>query len=181
MDLFDVHDAVVIDVETDEGAKFTDWYKRHGLDEILMELNAELTVILPLCDDAIVHREALSLAAGFSGMGDFIAVRSPLMADVPENFAGSAAAKALRLLGASIIEAPALDDEVLDEIEAMELTLPLALTQRQLLPRIITHPLLGWEVEFADRLAVVRDLLVPEHDKVDDLGVASAYGHMLTA
>jgi hypothetical protein len=50
-----------------------------------------------------------------------------------------------------------------------------------LLPRIITHPLLSWEVEFADRLAVVRDLLVPEHDKVDDLGVASAYGHMLTA
>ncbi len=181
VDLFDAHDAVVLDVETEEGTKFSDWYKRHGLDEILMELNADLTVILPICDDAIVHREALAIAEGFTGLGDFIAVRSPLLADVPESFFSSPAAKALRLLGASIVEAPALADEVLDEIEAMELTLPLALTQRQLLPRLITHPLLGWEVEFADRLSAVRDLLVPEHDKVDDLGVASAYGHMLTA
>ena len=142
---------------------------------------AFVTVVLPLCDDAIVHREALVMAEAFTGMGDFVAVRSPLSADVPEGFSGSSVAKALRLLGASMVEAPALEDEVLDEIDAMDLTLPLALTQRPLLPRMITHPLLAWEVEFADRLAVVKDLLVPEHDKVDDLGVASAYGHMLTA
>lgn len=181
VDLFDTNDAVLVDVHTEEGPDFSYWFKKHGLDEILMELNAELTVILPLCDDAIVHREALVMAESFTGLGDFVAVRSPLLADVPEGFFGSQAAKALRLLGATIVEAPALADEVLDEIDAMELTLPLALTQRQLLPRTITHPLLAWEVEFADRLAHVKDLIVPQHDKVDDLGVASAYGHMLTA
>jgi hypothetical protein len=181
VDLFDGHDAVVVDVHTEEGQRFGTWFRKHGMDEILMELNVDLTVILPLCDDAIVHREALAMAEMFTGMGDFVAVRSPLMADVPESFFGSQAAKALRLLGASIVEAPALADEVLDEIDAMDLTLPLALTQRPLLPRMITHPLLTWEVEFADRLAAVKELLLPQHDKIDDLGVASAYGHMLTA
>jgi hypothetical protein len=181
VDLFDGNDAVIIDVHTEEGPAFSDWFKKHGCDEILMELNADLTVILPLCDDAIVHREALNMAEAFTGMGDYIAVRSPLLADVPESFFSSHACKALRMLGATIVEAPALEDEVLDEIDAMELTLPLALTQRQLLPRMITHPLLAWEVEFADRLAHVNEMLVPQHDKVDDLGVASAYGHMLTA
>lgn len=179
VDLFEANDAVVIDTHTEEGMVFSSWFKKHGIDEILMELNVDLTLVLPLCDDSIVHREAMVMAEEFTGMGDCIAVRSPLLADVPESFFNSAAAKGLRLLGASIVEAPAVPDELLDEIDAMELTLPLALTQRSLLPRFITHPLLTWEVEFADRLAAVSDYLVPQHEKVDDLGIASAYGHLL--
>jgi hypothetical protein len=181
VDLFDTHEAVIVDVHTEEGMAFSNWFKKHGLDDILMELNTDLTVVLPLCDDAIVHREALAMGEAYTGMGEFLAVRSPLLADVPETFANSQAAKALRLLGASVLEAPSLPDSVLDEIDSMDLTLPLALTQRQLLPRFLTHPLLTWEVDFADRLVEVQDLLLPQYEKLDDLGVASAYGHMLTA
>lgn len=175
------HDALVCDIHTEEGTEFSSFFHKHGLDEVLMELNAELTILMPICDDAEVHRQALLMAEAYTGMGEFIAVRSPLMADVPENYAGSALQKAFKLLGANLIQAPALADAALDHIDEMDLTLPLALTQRQFLPRFLTHELLSWEVAFAEALSDVSEHLVPQHDKLDDLGVESAYGQLLSA
>jgi hypothetical protein len=181
INLLDHHDAVICDIHTEGGADFAALYRKHGLDEVLMELNAELTVVLPLCEDAMVHREALSIAEAYTGLGEFLAVRSPLLADVPESFSSSPLAKALHLLGASVITAPSLDDTALDLVDEMDLNLPLALTQRSLLPRFLTHQLLAWEVDFAERMNSVSEILLPKHDKLDDLGVESAYGNLLSA
>lgn len=175
------HDALICDIHTENGTDFSNFFHKHGLDEVLMELNAELTVVLPICDDADVHRQALSMAEAYTGMGEFIAVRSSLLADVPEKFAGSPVQKALKLLGAQVVNAPALEDTTLDQIDELDLTLPLALTQRQLLPRFLTHQLLSWEVAFAEALSEVAEHLVPRHEKLDDLGVESAYGQLLSA
>lgn len=175
------HDAVVCDIQTEHGAAFGAFLQKHGIEEVLLELNVDLTVILPICEDSVVHREAMARAEAFTGMAEFIAIQSPLMADVPESYESSRLAKALRLLGASIVVAPSLADEVLDQIDEMSLTLPLALTQRSLLPRFLTHELLAWEVEYAARLDAVAEDIVPRHEKVDDLGIESVYGELLTA
>ena len=175
------NDAVIFDIHTEGGTAFSQWFNKHGIEEILMELNADLTVVLPICDDAMVHREAMLMAEAYTGMAEFIAIQSPLLADVPETFRGSQLEKALRLLGASVITAPAIEDAVLDQIDEMDLTLPLALTQRPLLPRMLTHPLLAWEVEFGESLNEVSDYLIPQHEKIDDLGVDSDYGELLSA
>jgi hypothetical protein len=179
--LFGKNDAVICDIHTEEGHRFSSFFHKNGLDEILMELNAELTIVLPICDDADVHRQALEMAEAYTGMGEFIALRSPLLADTPESFAGSAVQRAFRLVGATVVNAPALEESVLDQIDELDLTLPLALTQRQLLPRFLTHQLLAWENSFAEVLADVSEHFLPQHDKLDDLGVESAYGQLLSA
>lgn len=175
------NDAVICDIHTENGQDFSSFFHKHGLDEVLMELNAELTIVLPICDDAEVHRQALLMAEAYTGMGEFVAVRSPLLADVPEAFAGSSTQKALKLLGATILAAPELEEAALNLIDEMELTLPLALTQRQLLPRFLTHQLLAWDVAWGGIFAAYPEHFLPEHDKLDDLGIESAYGQLLSA
>lgn len=175
------NDAVICDIHTENGQEFSDFFHKHGMDEVLMELNAELTIVLPICDDAEVHRQALLMAEAYTGMGEFVAMRSPLLADVPESFAGSPTHKALNLLGAAILNAPELEETALDLIDELELTLSLALTQRQLLPRFLTHQLLAWEVSYAEVFSTYPEHFLPQHDKLDDLGIESAYGQLLSA
>lgn len=179
--LLGANDAVICDIHTENGQDFSSFFHKHGMEEVLMELNAELTIVLPICDDSEVHRQALLMAEAYTGMGEFVAVRASLLADVPESFGGSSTQKALKLLGATILAAPALAESALDLIDELELTLPLALTQRHLLPRFLTHQLLAWEVEWAEAFSSYPEHFLPQHDKLDDLGIESAYGQLLSA
>ncbi len=173
-------DALIIDVHTEGNVDFGTFFRDARIDDILTELDAELTVVIPVCDDAEVLRGAKEVAEAYSGLADFLVVKSPLLADVPEAWLDSLAHKALELLGAVEISAPAVPDGILDEIDAMELDLPLALTQRQLLPRYMRTELLGWEVAFSEQLHSVAALIVPEPTADDDLHGESVYGKTLT-
>lgn len=180
-DLLESHHALIIDVHTGGNQDFASFFHKNRLDEILSEMNAELTVLIPLCNDAAVHREALSVAEAYTGLGEFVALQCPLLADVEDAYEGSAIQKALNLLGATILTVPQLDDLSLDTIDEMDLNLPLALSQRSLLPRFLRQQLLAWEVDVADKLNIVSEFLVPRHDRTDNFGRESAYGRLLSA
>jgi hypothetical protein len=176
VELIDQTDVLIVDVSTDGNEEFGSWCREHSLDDILSEVDAELTIIVPVCDDAEVLRGAAATAEIYSGLGEFLVVRCPLLADVEETWENSPSQRALSLLGARVMEAPKLGDAALDQIESLELDLPLAMTQRSLLPRFLRNELLAWEVACADQLNLHMDLLMPRPEELDDLHTESAYG-----
>ncbi|MBP7951366.1 MAG: hypothetical protein KA004_17115 [Verrucomicrobiales bacterium] len=179
VDRIDKNRILILDVNTEDAADFAAFFKQSDLDDVLDDIDTGLTVVVPVCDDAEVLRNACSVAESFHGIADFLAVWSPLLADVPENWETSKARRALGLLGAVELQAPTVPAAVLDQLDALELDLPLALTQRSLLNRFLRLQLLAWENEFAERLGAVTDLIVPQRDAAADLRTDSVYGQIL--
>jgi hypothetical protein len=161
VDLIDHHEVVVIDCHTGGGDRLVRAFERHHMDDILEELEAELTVIIPVCQDHAVLLSAHELAEQYARMGEFLIVHVPLAADVPESWSTSSARRILQRLGALELTMPALTDGIVDELDDLELDLPLALSQRQQLPRFVRHELLSWEVNFCENLRAADHLLLP--------------------
>jgi hypothetical protein len=177
VDAFYGVDAFIIDCQTASHGALGQILREGGIEEILAELDAELTVIIPVCDDAEVLRGARDAAEEFSGLGEFIVINQPLESDVPEAYASSATEKVLRYLGAAHVSLPAPSLDTIENLLDMDLDLPLGLTQRGLLPRYLMHQLLSWEVECGERIKNCEALLHPTGPKEDD----SAYGPIVLA
>lgn len=161
VDMIDHHDVVIIDAHTGGAARLARAFEKHRMDDVLEELEAELTVMIPVCQDSMVLESAHELATSYARMGDFIVVHVPFAADVPESWSTSSARRMLQRLGAAEVSMPVLADGVLDELDNLQLDLPLALTQRQHLPRFVRHELLSWEVNFCENLRAANGLLLP--------------------
>ncbi len=161
VDLIDHHDAVIIDCHTGGAERLARAFDKHRMDDILEELQAELTVVIPVCHDSLVLESAHELATSFARTAEFLIVHAPLAADVPESWSGSAARRMLHGLGAEEVSMPGLADSLITQLDNLELDLPLALTQRQHLPRFVRHALLSWEVNFAENLRASEGLLLP--------------------
>ena len=181
VDLIDHHEVVIIDCHTGGASRLARALERHHMDDVLEELEAELTVIIPVCQDSAVLESAHELAEQYARMAEFMVVHVPLTADVPESWSGSSARRMLHRLGATELTMPALSDSIVDELDNLELDLPLALTQRQFLPRFVRHELLSWEVDFCERLRVADALLMPRASAVNrGLREDSIYGKTLS-
>lgn len=167
VDLIDHHEVVIIDCHTGGSERLIRELERHRMDDVLEELEAEMTVVIPICQDSEVLGSALELAESYARMGEFLVVHAPLAADVPESWSTSSARRILQQLGALEVTMPAMADSVLSELDNLELDVPLALTQRQHLPRFVRHELLSWEVNFCENLRVADALLLPSTPAVN--------------
>jgi hypothetical protein len=160
VDLIDHHDAVIIDCHTGGANRLARAFEKRRMDDILEELEAELTVIIPVCQDSAVLESAHELAEGFARMAEFLVVHAPLAADIPESWSTCPARRILQRLGATEVSMPGLADGLINELDNLELDLPLALSQRQHLPRFVRHELLSWEVNFCENLRAADGLLL---------------------
>lgn len=181
VDWIDHHDAVVIDCHTGGADRLAREFDKHRMDDIFEELEAELTVVIPVCQDSLVLESAHELATAFARTADFLVVHAPLAADIPESWSGSAARRMLQGLGAMEVTMPGLEDSLINQLDNLELDLPLALTQRQHLPRFVRHALLSWEVNFGENLRPCEGLLLPVHsDSNRGLREDSIFGKTLS-
>ena len=167
IDLIDHHEVVVIDCHTGGADRLARAFERHHMDDVLEELEAELTVVIPVCQDHAVLTSAHELAEQWARMAEFLIVHTALAADVPESWSTCAARRMLQRLGAMELSMPVLSDSIIDELDNLELDLPLALTQRQHLPRFVRHELLSWEVNFCETLRTSEILLLPRASAVN--------------
>ena len=167
VDWIDHHEVIIIDCHTGGASRLARAFERHHMDDVLEELEAELTVIVPVCQDSAVLESAHELAEQYARMADFLVVHVPLAADVPESWTGSSARRMLQRLGATELSMPALSDSIVNELDNLELDLPLALTQRQHLTRFVRHELLSWEVDFCENLRAADALLLPRTSAVN--------------
>jgi hypothetical protein len=181
VDLIDHNDVVIIDCHTGNAERLLRAFERHRMDDVLEELEAELTVVIPVCDDSAVLESAHELAQGYSRMADFLVVHVPLLADIPESWSTCTARRMLQGLGAIEVTMPALSEGMIEELDNQQLDLALALTQRQLLPRYVSLELLSWEVNFCENLRAADGLLLPTLSAVNrGLREDSVFGKTLS-
>ena len=167
VDLIDHNEVVIIDCHTGGASRLARALERHHMDDVFEELEAELTVVIPVCQDSAVLGSAHELAEQYARMAEFLVVHAPLAADVPESWSGSSARRMLQRLGATELSMPGLTDGIVTELDNLELDLPLALTQRQHLTRFVRHELLSWEVNFCENLRAADALLLPRTSAVN--------------
>ena len=180
VDLVDKTDVVIVDAHTGSAEAFQKTFFRHRLDEALDEIECGVTVVLPVCDDAAVLHSAMEHARAWNKCAELIIVRLPLLADEHENYQGSPAQRYFNQLGAAEISLPAVNDTVLDEIDALDLDVPLALTQRQHLARFVRTELLAWEVTACELLRDAEELLIPSGSRSSDKRDDSIFGKSLS-
>ena len=167
IELVDEADVLLVDVHTGGAERFEKFFFRNHLDDALDEIECGLTVVLPVCDDVHVIAGAMDRARAFSRCADFMVAHLPLAADEPEAFATSGARRTLRQMGAVEVTMPGVADVILDELEAMDLDVPLAITQREHLARYTRHQLHAWEVQWGEHLRAAAEILVPDRSRED--------------
>lgn len=180
VDLVDHAQVVIVDVNTGGTERFEKHFFRSRLDEALDEIECGVTVVLPVCDDAMVLHSAQARARAWNKCAELIVVRMPLAADEPQEYRGSPAQRFLSQLGATEIKLPLVHDCILDEIDALDLDVPLALTQRQHLARYVRNELLAWEVLACESLGEAEELLIPAYSRSADTRDDAIFGKSLT-
>lgn len=178
VDLVDHAQVVIVDMHTGGAEDFEKHFFRSRLDEALDEIECGVTVILPVCDDTTVLHDAHQRARIWNKCAEVVVARMPLGADEHEAYEGSSAQRFFAQLGATEIRLNPVNDCVLDEIDALDLDVALALTQRQHLTRFTKTELLAWEVDTGETLRTVEDLLIPVSGR-NDLREDAIFGKSL--
>ena len=179
VDLVDHNSVVIVDAHTGGAEDFEKHFFRNRLDEALDEIECGVTVILPVCDDVAVLHHAQERARVWNKCAEVVVVRMPLLADEHLNYSGSPAQRFFSQLGAVELQLPTVKDCILDEIEALDLDVPLALTQRQHLTRFIRTELLAWEVNACELLREAEDLIIPTNSRTSDTRDDAIFGKSL--
>jgi hypothetical protein len=180
INLVDSTDVLLVEVHSGGAEQFEKRFFKQRLDDALDEIECAVTLVLPVCNDEYVVQSALERARAMSKVAELVVVRMPLAADIPLNYETSTARRVINQFGATEITMPALKDSILDELDNMELDVPLALTQRQHLPRFVRHEMLAWEVNFAETMRVLDPLLIPDRSRKEDVREESIYGKTLS-
>ena len=180
VDLVDHAQVVIVDVHTGGAEGFEKIFFRNRLDEALDEIECGVTVVLPVCDDAIVIQSVQERARAWNKCAELLVARMPLAADEPLAYSGSPAHRYLSNLGATELKLPAVKDGILDEIDVLELDVPLALTQRQHLSRFVRNELLSWEITACESLRHAEDILIPTRSRSEDTRDDAIFGKSLS-
>lgn len=179
VDLVDHTDVIIVDVHTGTAEGFEKHFFRHRLDEALDEIECGVTVVLPVCEDAAVLHSAIERARAWNKCAEIVVVKLPLMADDRESYQSSLAQRFFNQIGAAEVTLAAVDDAILDEIDALDLDVPLALTQRQHLARFVRNELLGWEVNACEQLRAFEELFIPARSRGEDTRDDAIFGRSL--
>ena len=179
VDLVDHTDIVVVDVNTGSAEDFEKHFFRNRLDEALDEIECGVTLVLPVCEDNAVLHQAMDRARVWNKCAEVLVVKLPLLADEVEEYQGSQAQRYFQQLGAMEVELPAVNDTILDEIDALDLDVPLALTQRQHLARFVRNELLAWEVNACEKLREAEELFIPARSRGEDMREDAVFGKSL--
>ncbi len=180
VDCVDHTDVVVADVSTGAAINFEKHFFRPRLDEALDEIECGVTVVLPVCDDAIVLHEAIERARVWNKCAEILVVHLSLLADEPMVYQGSAAQKFFTQIGAAEVHLPCVKEAIIDEIDAVDMDVSLALMQRQHLSRFVRNALHAWEIKCAELIRnAAEPLLIPVASRSQDLREDAVFGHDL--
>jgi hypothetical protein len=171
------NDVVILDVASEHTDYLTDYLESSDTYEALAELDAEVTVVIPINADADMSSQIVSLGEFFADEAAYVVACSPAVNK--DRWTGSAAHKYMCYLGAIEIEMPVLNKEFSSQCEnEYHLSLPTALSRRKELPRFLRDELHNWELAYASNLGEADELLVPG-EKVSKSAYGSRYAETL--
>ena len=173
----DQSDVTVIDVASGDGATLAEFFNEEEVFDLLVEMEAELTIVVPTPNHTAISNEVVAIGEAFADNADYLVVRTPVDFDGADDsaWAGTYGEKVMNYMGAHIVTAPAMDVTMLSEIEENHgVGLAEALANRSELPRYLRDSLHSWELEFSEALTGAPELFIPS-----EIGSKSVYGSSL--
>lgn len=169
----DRSDAVIVDVASGAARNWAEFCESEELDNVLAEMDVEMTVIIPEHLSERCHEEVVDIAEIFSDQADYVIAHLPITAkgSVEEKWKGGYAAKALNYLGALEITIPPIGSDLATALESGDVTLGQALGQMENLPRFLEVQVTEWREQAALACEQAGDYLIPE--RID--GLVSAH------
>lgn len=158
----DRHTAVVLDVHTGGARNWADFFEAEDLENILAEIDAEMTIVIPDTRTERCNEEICDLAELFADQADYVIAHLPAGGRQEVKWKGSLAEKAIRYLGASDVELPGLSDELRTALDNADMDLVEALNQPSALPRFAEVQATQWLDRASNSLAAGNEQLIPE-------------------
>jgi hypothetical protein len=142
----DNYDLVILDIASGSARTWAEFCEENELDTVLSEIDAEMTLVLPVHPSERNLNEVVDLLEIFSDSADYVIAHLPIEARRSEGqkWKGSQAAKAAKYLGASEITLPDISADLATALDAHGLSLPQALHKLENLPRFVEVELMQW-------------------------------------
>jgi hypothetical protein len=157
----DRHDAVVLDLHSGAARNWGEFCESEDLENLLVELESEMTLLIPNNQSERCNEEIVDLAEIFSDSADYAIAHLP-GGERAVKWKGSPAEKAIRYFGASELRLPDMGQDLVTAIESTDGDFVQALNDPSNLPRFAEVQVAQWLDKASAALAEAGDYLVPE-------------------
>ncbi len=158
----DSYDAIVVDVHTGAARIWGEFCEAADLENLLAEIDTEMTVVIPNGQGERCNEEITDLAEIFADQADYVVAQMP-GDERAIQWKKSPAEKALRFLGAAEVALPAVSDGLKTAMESSEIDFKEALNQPSTLPRFAEVQVSQWLEEVSNALCAGQDYLVADN------------------
>lgn len=157
----DSHDAVVLDVHSGGARNWAEIFESEDLDNLLAEIDAEMTLVIPETQSERCNEEICDLAEIFTDQTDYVIAHVPGDARSQVKWKRSPAEKAVRYLGANEVTIPAISDDLFTTLDNADVDLIEALNDPSSLPRFAEVQVMQWLERAASALGMGNEHLIP--------------------
>jgi len=158
----DRHDAVILDVHTGAARNWGDLFESEDLENLLAELDAEMTLVIPNTRGERCNEEICDLTEIFADQANYIIAHLPAEKRGEIKWKASPAEKAIRYLGATEVEIPGLSDELRTALGNAGIELPEALNKPSALPRFAEVQVTQWLERVSASIVGGNEHLIPD-------------------
>ena len=157
----DNFDAIVLDVHTGAARNWGEFCENEDLENLLAELDTEMTMVIPNNQSERCNEEMSDLAEIFADQADYVIAHLP-GDERAVKWKASPAEKAVRYLGASEVSFPGMPDDLVTALETSEVKFANALNNPSELPRFAEVQVAQWLEKANGALVAGQDYLLPE-------------------
>lgn len=156
------NEALVLDVHTGAARILGDICEEEELDNLLAELDVEMTLVIPNTGSERCNEEIVDLTDLFADSADYVIANLPIEDRGLVDWKGSDAAKATRFLGSTIIDIEHFSEDLKTALESTHSDLITALNKPEALPRFAEVQLCQWLENVSEVLNDAAEYIIPE-------------------
>jgi hypothetical protein len=158
----DSHSAVILDVHSGGARNWGDFFEAEDLENLLAELDAEMTLVIPDTRSERCNEEICDLTEIFADQADYVVAHLPGDARNEVKWKGSLADKAIRYIGAGTVDIPGISEDLRTALDNAGMDFAGALNNPSELPRFAEVQLTQWIDRASSALAAGSEFLIPD-------------------
>jgi hypothetical protein len=158
----DSHSAVILDVHSGGARNWGDFFEAEDLENLLAELDAETTLVIPDTRSERCNEEICDLTEIFADQADYVVAHLPGDPRNEVKWKGSLADKAIRYIGAGTVDIPGISDDLRTALDNAGIDFAEALNNPAALPRFAEVKLSQWLERASSCLDVANEYLIPD-------------------
>jgi len=158
----DSHSAVILDVHSGGARNWGDFFEAEDLENLLAELDAEMTLVIPDTRSERCNEEICDLTEIFADQADYVIAHLPGDPRNEVKWKGSLADKAIRYLGAGTVDIPGISDDLRTALDNAGFDFTEALNNPSELPRFAEVQLTQWIDRASSCLSAGNEYLIPD-------------------